>query len=85
MTWDQLSYQVRMALPSVEAIIYLSLIIALYFVLQYRAGVRLSVRTAARDLVIVAVTWYAASILVRLDEQNHWLQRSAAWWSNLFG
>ena len=85
MTWDQFWYQVRLALPSVEAIIYLSVIIALYFALQYRAGVRLSVRTVTRDLLIVAVTWYAASFLVRLDEQNHWLQRSAAWWSNLFG
>ena len=85
MTWDQIWFQVRMALPSVEAIVYLAVILVLYFALQYRAGVRLSVRTVARDLVIVAVTWYVASILVRLDEQNHWLQRSASWWSNLFG
>ena len=73
-----------MALPSLEAFLSLSVIVALYFVLQRWSGVKRTFRTVLRDLAIVAITWVAATFLLRLDAGNHWLQRSAAWLLNIF-
>jgi len=84
MTWDQFWYELQMAVPSVETALSFVAVIALYFVVQRWAKVRQSTLTVIRDLAIVGATWLVASFLLRLDSQNHWLQRTAAFFSDLF-
>jgi hypothetical protein len=84
MTWDQFWYEMQLAVPSVETALSFVAVIVLYFVVQRWAKVRQSALTVARDLAIVGATWLTASFLLRLDTQNHWLQRTAAFISNLF-
>jgi hypothetical protein len=74
----------QLAVPSVETALSFVAVIVLYFVVQRWAKVRQSALTVARDLAIVGATWLTASFLLRLDTQNHWLQRTAAFISNLF-
>jgi hypothetical protein len=84
MTWDQFWYELQQAVPSVETAFSFVAVIVLYFVVQRWAKVRQSALTIGRDLAIVAATWLTASFLLRLDSQNHWLQRTAAFLTNLF-
>lgn len=84
MTWDQFWYEMQMAVPSVETALSFVAVIVLYFVVQRWAKVRQSALTVMRDLAIVGVTWLMASFLLRLDSQNHWLQKTADFFTNLF-
>ena len=84
MTWDQFIFELQMAIPSVETVLSFVAVIALYFLVQRWAKVRQTVRTVARDLAIVGATWLTASFLIRLDAQNHWLQRTASFMSDLY-
>ncbi len=84
MTWDQFWYELQMAVPSVETALSFVAVIVLYFVVQRWAKVRQSALTVVRDLSIVGATWLTASFLLRLDSQNHWLQRTASFFTNLF-
>ena len=84
MTWDQFWYEMQMAVPSVETALSFVAVIGLYFVVQRWAKVRQSTLTVVRDLAIVGVTWLMASFLLRLDSQNHWLQKTADFFTNLF-
>jgi len=84
MTWDQFWYELQMAVPSVETALSFVAVIVLYFVVQRWAKVRQSALTVVRDLSSVGATWLTASFLLRLDSQNHWLQRTASFLTNLF-
>jgi hypothetical protein len=84
MTWDQFLFELQLAIPSVETALSFVAVIVLYFVVQRLAKVRQTVFTVTRDLAIVGATWLAASFLLRLDAQNHWLQHTAAFLSNVF-
>jgi hypothetical protein len=84
MTWDQFLYELQLAIPSVETALSFVAVIVLYFVVQRWAKVRQSALTVIRDLAIVGATWLTASFLLRLDSQNHWLQRTASFLTNLF-
>lgn len=84
MTWDQFWYEMQMAVPSVETALSFVAVIVLYFVVQRWAKVRQSALTVMRDLAIVGVTWLMASFLLRLDSQNHWLQKTADFFTNMF-
>ena len=84
MTWDQFWYEMQMAVPSVETALSFVAVIALYFVVQRWAKVRQSALTVVRDLAIVAATWLTASFLLRLDMQNHWLQKTADFFTSIF-
>jgi len=84
MTWDQFWYELQMAVPSVETALSFVAVIVLYFVVQRWAKVRQSALTVVLDLSIVGATWLTASFLLRLDSQNHWLQRTASFLTNLF-
>ncbi len=84
MTWDQFWYEMQMAVPSVETALSFVAVIVLYFVVQRWAKVRQSTLTVVRDLAFVGATWLTASFLLRLDSQNHWLQKTAAFFTNIF-
>ncbi len=84
MTWDQFLYELQLAVPSVETALSFVAVIVLYFLVQRWAKVRQSALTVVRDLSIVGATWLMASFLLRLDSQNHWLQRTASFLSNIF-
>ena len=84
MTWDQFWYEMQMAVPSVETGLSFVAVIVLYFVVQRWAKVRQSTLTVVRDLAIVGATWLMASFLLRLDAQNHWLQKTASFITNIF-
>ena len=84
MTWDQFVFELQMAIPSVETVLSFVAVIALYFLVQRWAKVRQTVFTVTRDLTIVGATWLTASFLIRLDAQNHWLQRTASFFSDLY-
>jgi len=84
MTWDQFIFELQMAIPSVETVLSFIAVIALYFLVQRWAKVRQTVFTVTRDLAIVGATWLTASFLIRLDAQNHWLQRTASFLSDLY-
>ena len=84
MTWDQFWYEMQMAVPSVETALSFVAVIVLYFVVQRWAKVRQSTLTVVRDLAIVGVTWLMASFLLRLDSQNHWLQKTADFFTSMF-
>jgi hypothetical protein len=84
MTWDQFWYEMQLAVPSVETALSFVAVIALYFVVQRWAKVRQSALTVVRDLAIVGATWLTASFLLRLDAQNHWLQKTAAFFTDIF-
>jgi hypothetical protein len=84
MTWDQFWYELQLAVPSVETALSFVAVIVLYFVVQRWAKVRQSALTVTRDLAIVGATWLTASFLLRLDSQNHWLQHTASFLTNLF-
>ena len=84
MTWDQFWYELQQAVPSVETALSFVAVIVLYFVVQRWAKVRQSALTVARDLAIVAATWLTASFLLRIDSQNHWLQKTADFFTNIF-
>jgi hypothetical protein len=84
MTWDQFIFELQMAIPSVETVLSFIAVIALYFLVQRWAKVRQTFLTVTRDLAIVGATWLTASFLIRLDAQNHWLQRTASFLSDLY-
>ena len=83
MSWDQIWLHLQAAVPTVETGLAVAAALVTYFLVQRWAGVRQTAAVVARDLGIVAVTWLVTTALVNLDANNHWMQRTAGWISNL--
>jgi cell division protein FtsW (lipid II flippase) len=84
MPWDSLVSFIQAQAPSLEVIATFVVLAGIILVMPRLAGIRWSYWIVARDISLLAFFAIAALVMLRMEPEHHWMQRSANWLQNLF-
>jgi hypothetical protein len=83
MPWDSVLFFIQSQAPSLEVIATFTVLAAIILVMPRFAGIRWSYWVIGRDIALLAFFAIIALILLRLEPEHHYMQRTADWFGSL--